>query len=83
MRKDDRFNTPVTFDGDDIGATFVAIGEGFSVARRTIPPCYGGIDQCMHRLNGAYGLTLRGMDVACSYAVTVPTWTAACSDSCY
>jgi hypothetical protein len=83
VRKGDRFTAPVTFDDEDIGDDFTLVGDGFWVDRITIPPCYGPIAQCMHRLVGAHGLTLRGMDVACSYAVTVPTWPACRSDSCF
>ena len=84
VRKDDGHRTPVTFDDEDIAnECFVAVGDGFSVCRLTIPPCYGPITGCMHRLVGAHGLTLRGMDVACSYAATVPTWPACQSDGCF
>jgi hypothetical protein len=84
VRKGDGHSTPVSFDGVDIDpGDFTWVGEGFWVDRLTIPPCYGPIGQCMHRLVGAHGLTLRGMDVACSYAVTVPTWPACQSDSCF
>jgi hypothetical protein len=29
---------------------------------------------CTHHLAGKFGLTLRGMDVLTSYALTAPTW---------
>jgi hypothetical protein len=64
----------VTLDDQDITADFVAAGQGFEVARHGFPPCSGSAADCVHRLTGAYGLTLRGMDVVCGYAVTFPTW---------
>ena len=70
---------PVILDDSNISALFTPVAEGFSVARVVIPPCAGPIDRCVHRLLGAYGVTLRGMDVACSYAVTPATWTM-CTD---
>jgi hypothetical protein len=70
---------PVVLDDENISSSFTPVGEGFSVARRVIPACAGPIDGCVHTLIGAYGVTLRGMDIACSYAVTPATWTV-CTD---
>jgi hypothetical protein len=64
----------VTLDDTDITTQFAPVGDGFGVARVPVPTCYGTVDHCVHRLVGAYGLTLRGMDVACSYATTYPSW---------
>jgi hypothetical protein len=72
--------TPITFDGalvDD--AAFLPAGAGFEVAQIQVPPC--GISQvvCTHELAGHFGMTLRGMDVLSSYALTAPTF-AGCVD---
>ena len=72
----------VTLDGQDISGDFVAAGDGFEVARHGFPPCLGDVAACLHRLTGAYGLTLRGMDVVCGYAVTFPTWVHCMDTGC-
>jgi hypothetical protein len=82
VRKDDRNAPSVLFDGEDISGLFVAAADGFSVARKVIPPCYQDVRQCIHRLTGAQGLTLRGMDVTSSYATTPATWVKCLYDSC-
>jgi hypothetical protein len=64
----------VTLDGNDITTQFVPVAEGFEVAHIQIPICYGSVDQCVHRLTGAFGMTLRGMNVGCSYSTTFPAW---------
>ncbi len=64
----------VTLDGNDITGEFVPVAEGFEVAHINIPICYGSVDQCVHRLTGAFGMTLRGMNVGCSYSTTFPAW---------
>jgi hypothetical protein len=80
-RKTDSKGSRVTLDDTDITAQFTPVADGFEVARVHVPICYGSVDHCVHRLIGAYGLTLRGMDVACSYATTYPTWLH-CTDVC-
>ncbi len=72
----------VVLDGDDITDQFTAIAAGFEVARVSVPPCPGPIQQCVHQLTGAYGMTLRGMDVSSSYSTTFPSWVQCFSDSC-
>jgi IgGFc binding protein len=73
----------VALDGLDITDQFVLVAGGFEVARVEVPICYGGVDQCVHRLTGAYGMTLRGMNVGCSYSTTFPSWTMCHIDGCY
>ena len=74
VRKDGRNPPPVLLDGQDISDMFQPADDRFSVARTVIPPCYDSVEQCVHQLAGADGLTLRGMDVTSSYATTVTTW---------
>jgi hypothetical protein len=81
VRKDDRNAVPVLLDGVDLADQFHPAADGFSVARQIIPPCYESAEQCVHQLTGAYGLTLRGMDVTSSYATTLVSWYK-CTDSC-
>jgi hypothetical protein len=73
---------PVSFDGQLMTETFEPADQGFEVADKTIPPCFGTVAQCLsvHRLTGAFGATLRGMDVVTAYAVTAPTWSQ-CMDT--
>ena len=74
VRKNDSKGSRVTLDDRDITSQFTPVAADFEVARINVPICYGSVDHCVHRLIGAFGLTLRGMDVACSYATTYPTW---------
>lgn len=70
-----REQTPVSLDGRLINESlFVPAGANFEVARVHIPPCVGSPDRCLHRLTGEFGLTLRGMDVVCGYALTPQPW---------
>jgi hypothetical protein len=64
----------VLLDGDPIDeALFLPAGGGYEVAHVPLPPCRD--DQvCTHRLQGRFGMTLRGMDVLASYALTAPSW---------
>jgi hypothetical protein len=82
VRKEDRLATPVLLDGQDISSQFVPVADGFSVARKVFAPCYESVDRCVHRLTGAHGLTLRGMDVTSSYATTAATWLKCNIDAC-
>jgi hypothetical protein len=67
--------TAIQFDGTFIsGSQFFDAGGAFEVARIHVPPCVGPTESCVHHLSGKFGLTLRGMDVVSSYAVTAPTW---------
>jgi len=63
----------VLFDGapiDDVN--FKPAGGGFEVARLPIPTCPATAQACMHRLQGRFGVTMRGMDIVASYALTAP-----------
>jgi hypothetical protein len=83
VRKNDGSGRRVMLDvNDDITDQFAPVGGGFEVARVSVPPCYGPIQQCVHQLTGAYGMTLRGMDVSSSYSTTYPSWVQCNSDSC-
>jgi len=53
---------------------FAAAGRGFEVAHVPVPPCNGSPGSCVHRLQGRFGLTWRGMDIVCAYALTAMTW---------
>ena len=71
---------PVMLDGlliDD--SRFVPAGGdqvmGYhEVARIPLATCPARELVCTHRLTGTFGMTLRGMDVFSSYALTAPTW---------
>lgn len=82
VRRDGRDAPPVLLDGNDISDQFQPADDRFSVARKEIPACYDSVEQCIHRLSGAYGLTLRGMDVTSSYATTMATWSKCSIDTC-
>jgi hypothetical protein len=65
---------------------FHPAGGDFEVAQITLDPCAGAV--CTHHLegmngdlNGDFGMTMRGMDVVCSYALTVPTWVYCIDDT--
>jgi hypothetical protein len=60
---------------------FSPAGGGYEVARiRLEPPCPPGQGVCTHRLQGRFGVTIRGMDALASYATTLPGWIG-CSTS--
>jgi hypothetical protein len=70
----------VMLDGAAIDdASFLPAGVGFEVAQVPVPSCLASKDVCTHRLTGRFGMTLRGMDVLSSYALTAPTF-AGCID---
>jgi len=59
---------------------FSRAGGGFEVARVTLDPCPASQQVCTHRLEGTFGMSLRGMDIVASYALTAPAWPG-CIDS--
>jgi hypothetical protein len=61
-------------DGAVLVAHFVPAGSDFEVARLPLAPCPSASGVCTHHLEGKFGLSLRGMDVLASYALTAPTW---------
>jgi hypothetical protein len=70
-------NEPVWLDGEPVEnhAPFVPAGGDYEVARVLLePPCPPSKLVCTHRLQGRFGMTLRGMDVLASYALTAPSW---------
>jgi hypothetical protein len=74
-------NDVVLLDGVVIpSAMFTPAGGGFEVARVPLPDCPPSEQVCTHRVQGLLGMTMRGMDIAASYALTAPTWKG-CIDS--
>jgi hypothetical protein len=72
---------PVYLDDAAIGdGQFRPAGGSFEVARVPIAACPRG-RVCAHHLHGKFGMTVRGMDVVCSYAWTAPTWVCAGDDA--
>jgi hypothetical protein len=72
---------PVYLDGRAIDdELFTPAGEGYEVARVRLDPCPARHEVCTHRLQGRFGVSLRGMDVLASYATTLPAWRG-CSDA--
>jgi hypothetical protein len=75
----------VTLDGTVLASPFSSAGgDGrYEVGRlgsAELGPCRDLLDACTVTLgNGALGLTWRGMDSVCSYAVTVPPHGTACA----
>ena len=67
---------PVLLDGAPIEG-WTSAGGGYEVARVSLEPCPPSQEVCTHRLQGKFGVALRGMDVLASYATTLP---AGCSD---
>jgi hypothetical protein len=66
---------PVMLDGVPISDTrFVSAGGTYEVARVSLTACPPRELVCTHRLTGEFGMTLRGMDVFSSYALTAPMW---------
>jgi hypothetical protein len=68
-----RDSIPVTIDNNAID-NFVPAGRDYEVAQVEIASCPADAGVCTHHLQGLFGVTLRGMDIVCSYALTVPTW---------
>ena len=71
---------PLFIDGVRVpaDATIEPAGGGFEVVRLPIDTCPAAEGVCTHHLEGKFGVTMRGMDVLASYALTAPTW---CIDS--
>jgi len=75
-------NEPVWLDDDDVpieNGLFEPAGGDYEVARVLLPTCAPSKLVCTHRLQGRFGMTLRGMDVLASYALTAPSWKG-CND---
>lgn len=53
---------------------FEPVGGGFDVAHVPLEACPRAEGVCTHHVEGEFGLTMRGMDVLASWALTVPTW---------
>jgi hypothetical protein len=53
-------------------ALFLDAGGGFEIANLPLNACIGSKLICTHHLSGDFGVTMRGMDVLCSYAMTAP-----------
>lgn len=54
---------------------FRPVGHGLEVAALPLPNCGAASGACLHRLvasPGAFGMTMRGMDVSASFALTAP-----------
>ena len=71
---------PLYIDGVRVpmDATVEPTGGGFEVVHLPIDACATADDVCTHHLQGKFGVTMRGMDVLASWALTAPTW---CVDS--
>jgi hypothetical protein len=68
-----RATDDVALDGVVLDRTlFRSAGEEYEVALLPLPKCPAAAGACTHRLQGRFGLTLRGMDVFGSWALTVP-----------
>jgi hypothetical protein len=66
---------PVTLDDVPIDdSQFRPAGGDFEVAQIVLPNCPAADGVCVHHLAGEFGMTMRGMDVVASYALTAPTW---------
>jgi len=72
---------PIMLDDSPIpDAQFTSAGGGFEVARVSLlPSCPSSQQACPHHLHGHFGVTVRGMDVLASYALTMPAWSG-CHD---
>ena len=69
----------VMLDGTSLPVTmFSPAGSGYEVARLHLP-CATSEQVCPHRLQGKFGMTMRGMDVLASYALTALAWSG-CHD---
>ena len=65
----------ILMDGVPIGdGMFMPAGGGFEVARIQLLPCPATDQVCTRHLQGRFGVTMRGMDVLASYALTAPAW---------
>jgi hypothetical protein len=93
VRKIDITNSRrVKLDNNDITSLFsrvsppvmpgAQVDNGFEVAHVPEPPCLGTVDQCVHTLTGAWGMTFRGMDTSSSYSTTFPSWLQCFGETC-
>jgi hypothetical protein len=67
----------VDLDGSPIDDSMFADAGSMSmyqVAQVQLPTCTAAAGVCTHWLSGHFGVSIRGMDIVCSYALTVPTW---------
>jgi hypothetical protein len=75
----------VTLNGTPLASGFTSAGgdgrfEVRRVSQAELGPCRDLLDSCFVSIGGgALGVSWRGMDVVCSYAVTVPPWNAPCA----
>jgi hypothetical protein len=75
----------VTLNGTPLAGGFTSAGgdgrfEVRRVSQAELGPCRDLLDSCFVSIGaGAVGVSWRGMDVVCSYAVTVPPWNAPCA----
>jgi hypothetical protein len=53
---------------------FAAVSPDIEIASFELPACPPSALVCAHHLAGTFGMTMRGMDVVCSYALTVSPW---------
>jgi hypothetical protein len=68
----------VFLDSEPVAVTPEPANDDFEVLGVQLKPCSTTDVVCTHHLEGKFGLTMRGMDVLASWALTVPTW---CIDS--
>jgi hypothetical protein len=71
----------IALDGMLISEKFQPVGPGLELVELPLPTCNAPSGACIHRLAapsaqggglGAFGMTLRGMDVSASFALTAP-----------
>jgi hypothetical protein len=66
---------PIYVDNELIAESrFEHVAGEYDVATVQLEPCSPSDVVCTHHVEGQFGLTLRAMDVQCSYALTAPTW---------
>lgn len=66
---------PIWLDGVQIGdRLFAPAGGEMEAATLQLSRCAAEHEVCTHHLAGRFGMTLRGMDVVCGYALTAPSW---------
>lgn len=68
--------TEVALDGVPIDdALFHPVGDAFELAQLRLDSCNSAAGACLHRLTApspGFGVTIRGMDVSASFALTAP-----------
>jgi hypothetical protein len=66
---------PIALNGMPISdGLFAPAGGDMEAAALHLTRCRAEDEVCTHRLTGKFGMTLRGMDVVCGYALTAPSW---------